>query len=129
MNSEYASSGFLSGCHAAALIAAIRLLLAACGGSSGGDAPQPPSPNPPPNPPPNPATSGLDARPANLTCLAPPLAGATTDIELTRVFANLPLTQPLAMLQAPGDPDRWFVLRTARPHGPRAGRYRPASGA
>jgi uncharacterized repeat protein (TIGR03806 family) len=60
-------------------------------------------------------SSGLDQRPTNLTCLAPDLnVGAGTTIALNQVFASLPanqpLSQPLAMLQAPGDSSRWFVL-------------------
>ncbi len=61
--------------------------------------------------PPAPAISGLDARPANTSCLAgdPP---SGTSITLQRVFPNLPnFTQPIAMLQAPGDPTHWYVVQ------------------
>ncbi len=61
--------------------------------------------------PPTPAVSGLDARPANTSCLAgDPPSGAS--ITLQRVFPNLPnFTQPIAMLQAPGDPAHWYVVQ------------------
>jgi uncharacterized repeat protein (TIGR03806 family) len=98
------------------LVACVLALVAGCDRSSSDDPPpvQNPPQNPPPNPPPpSPPTAGLDQRPDNFTCVAPakanPNAGAT--IELERVFAGLGvLTQPLAMLQAPGDDSRWFVL-------------------
>jgi uncharacterized repeat protein (TIGR03806 family) len=78
--------------------------LAACHSSSGGD---PPPTNPPGAPP-----TGLDARPSNTTCVAPAKApgAAGTTIALRRVFANLTFSQPLLMLQAPGDDSRWYVL-------------------
>jgi uncharacterized repeat protein (TIGR03806 family) len=79
--------------------------VAACGGSSRSPA-QAPSPPPPPPPP----LSGLDARPTNLTCVAPPRQVAGVDIAIEREFQNLNFNQPLAMLQAPGDFGRWFVL-------------------
>ena len=78
--------------------------LGACHSSS--DDPAPPAP-------PGTPTGGLDARPSNLTCVAPPRttgsAGAT--IALQRAFPNLTFSQPLGMLQAPGDDSRWFVLQ------------------
>jgi uncharacterized repeat protein (TIGR03806 family) len=61
--------------------------------------------------PPAPVSSGLDARPSNTTCLAgdPPGGVAITQ---QRVFPNLPpFTQPVAMLQAPGDPAHWYVVQ------------------
>ncbi len=57
------------------------------------------------------AASGLDARPSNTSCLAgdPP---SGTSITVQRVFPNLPnFTQPIAMLQAPGDPAHWYVVQ------------------
>jgi uncharacterized repeat protein (TIGR03806 family) len=70
------------------------------------------------NTPPGPTTSGLDARPSNATCLAPERATGSVTIGTERVFPNLtfkdPVTQvtrnPLAMLQAPADASRWFVV-------------------
>jgi glucose/arabinose dehydrogenase len=56
---------------------------------------------------------GLDARPANPTCVAPAKsssnAGAT--IALQRAFPNLTFSQPLGLLQPPGDNSRWYVLQ------------------
>ena len=79
------------------------IVLTACGGTSGGSS----AANLPQT-----ATGGLDQRPQNLSCVAPALnpgAGATIDLSL--VFDGLPaLSQPLGMLQAPGDSSRWFVL-------------------
>ena len=87
-----------------ALVVAALILLEACHSSS--DDRDTPPPPPPPGP-----TVGLDARPSNLTCVAPAktTAGGTA-ISLQRVFPNLTFDQPLAMLQAPGDDTRWFVL-------------------
>jgi uncharacterized repeat protein (TIGR03806 family) len=79
-------------------------LLAGCGGSSGGDD----GPATPANPGPTP---GLVGRPQNLSCVAPDrLGGSAAAIALERVFENLGFTQPLGLLQAPGDGGRWFVL-------------------
>ena len=99
-------------------IVAVSLLavLVGCHSSSDDGAASTPPPNPPPSPPPPPPpgtpVAGLDQRPANLTCVAPAKANsnAGTTIRLERVFANLTFNQPLAMLQAPGDSSRWFVL-------------------
>jgi uncharacterized repeat protein (TIGR03806 family) len=58
-----------------------------------------------------PPATGLDTRPSNTSCLAwnRPTAGNT--ISLTQVFANLPpFASPIAMLQAPGNASRWFVV-------------------
>jgi uncharacterized repeat protein (TIGR03806 family) len=38
-------------------------------------------------------------------------SGAGGTITLTQVFASLAFSEPLAMLQAPGDASRWFVLQ------------------
>ena len=103
------------------LIAASTLFLAACHSSSNDGGTQNPPPPPPPPPPP---TAGLDSRPSNTTCVAPPKSTVGgTSVQLQRVFANLSFSQPLAMLQAPGDDSRWFVLEkgsgsagTARVH-------------
>jgi uncharacterized repeat protein (TIGR03806 family) len=92
-----------------ALCAGYLLLLEACHSSSdgGGNTPPPPPPPPPPG-----AVIGLDARPSNTTCVAPArtTGGGGATIALQRVFSNLTFDQPVAMLQAPGDDTRWFVL-------------------
>ena len=60
-------------------------------------------------------TFGLDARPSNTTCLAVDRPQSDATIQLDRVFANLSFSQPLHMMQAPGDDTRWFVVqRTGR---------------
>lgn len=56
---------------------------------------------------------GLDARPPNPTCVAParPLDGAQA--QLTRVFAGVTHTNGTMLLQAPGDPDHWYLTEKA----------------
>src|SRR5262245_2726174 len=86
------------------VVIASLLLLEACHSSDDDDNQTPP---PPPG-----VTVGLDARPSNMTCVAPAKTSSTsTAIQLQRVFPNLTFTQPLAMLQAPGDDSRWFALQ------------------
>jgi uncharacterized repeat protein (TIGR03806 family) len=89
------------------LAVAVLLLLEACHSSSDDDG------TPPPPPPPSGATVGLDARPSNLSCVAPAKtpAGGGASIQLERVFPSLTFNQPLALLQAPGDDSRWFVVQ------------------
>jgi uncharacterized repeat protein (TIGR03806 family) len=85
-------------------VAVLLLALGGCGGSSGG---------PPPDEgavPGAPAVVGLDERPVNSTCLAPPRPSTAFGIEVARAFPALSFEQPLFMLQAPGDDSRWFVL-------------------
>lgn len=67
----------------------LSLVLAACGGG-GGSITSPPPPAPPPPPPP------------------PPPSG---DFELDPVFTQLSFTAPVALLQAPGDGTRWYVVQ------------------
>jgi uncharacterized repeat protein (TIGR03806 family) len=58
------------------------------------------------------ANVGLDARPANATCLAGDPPSNAVSIGVQRAFPNLPnFSQPIAMLQAPGDSSRWFVVQ------------------
>ena len=88
----------------ARLLAALALLaLAGCKQASARRA----SAEPPP--PPTGATPGLDARPSNPACVAParPTGGG---VRLTRVYSGLAFSSPIAMLQAPGDASRWFVV-------------------
>lgn len=72
---------------------------ASCGG--GGQSAGPASP---------PLNSGLDSRPANATCVAPPEPGVASSVASTRVFANLSFQSPVLMIQAPGDSTRWYVV-------------------
>jgi uncharacterized repeat protein (TIGR03806 family) len=89
------------------LLVCIAALLTACHG--GGDDTPPPDDPPPPNTP----VVGLDARPSNTMCVAPAKTAnnAGSTISLQRVFAGVSFDQPLAMMQAPGDDTRWFVLQ------------------
>jgi len=81
------------------------LFLNACGG--GGNAPTPQNNSTP--------AGNNNAPPAIIT--PPPLACSAPDtnlsIQIAQVYANLTFNQPLAMLQAPGDSSRWFVLEKA----------------
>lgn len=82
-------------------------LLTACGGSSGGgpSASSPPTTNPPTT------MVGLDARPANATCIAPSRATGGGTIAQENVFPTSPgFALITKILQAPGDASRWFVL-------------------
>jgi uncharacterized repeat protein (TIGR03806 family) len=84
------------------LVAVVALaVLAACSGSNGGDV-QPPPPPPP--------ASGLDTRPSNTACLAPERDIATADVSAPAAFPALAFADPVAMLQAPGDASRWFIV-------------------
>jgi uncharacterized repeat protein (TIGR03806 family) len=59
-----------------------------------------------------PPVGGLDARPSNTTCLAGDPPDATVSIAVQRAFASLPnFTQPIAMLQEPGNSARWYVVQ------------------
>ncbi|MGE3667252.1 MAG: PQQ-dependent sugar dehydrogenase, partial [Steroidobacteraceae bacterium] len=53
--------------------------------------------------------AGLDSRPSNTTCLAG--AQPTSTLAVARAFANLSFASPLALLQAPNDASRWFVVQ------------------
>jgi uncharacterized repeat protein (TIGR03806 family) len=88
------------------LHAALLVALAGLHGCSGGESTQS---NSPPPPPPNNEPSGLDTRPANATCLAWDRPSADDTISVTR-YTNLSFSSPVAMLQAPGDNSRWFVV-------------------
>jgi glucose/arabinose dehydrogenase len=53
---------------------------------------------------------GLDLRPPNPTCVAPPRPVTDTGVKLQRVWTGLTFSQPIYLTQAPGDNDRWFVV-------------------
>jgi uncharacterized repeat protein (TIGR03806 family) len=81
-------------------LVALAGLLCACGGGGGGA-----------GDPVDPTESGLDSRPSNASCLAPPLPGAGADATAVDAFPAAPaFDQPTKLLQAPGDGSRWFVL-------------------
>lgn len=52
--------------------------------------------------------SGLSQRPQNTSCQVP--SSSSTQINVQKVFGNLSFAQPLAMLQAPGNNDRWYIV-------------------
>jgi uncharacterized repeat protein (TIGR03806 family) len=88
----------------------VTFAMGACGGSGanpdgglpdGGDGGPPPIPSP----------FGLDSRPPNPTCLAPPRPPSTINVRLTRVFQNVQLNQPIHVARAPGDPNHLYVLQ------------------
>ena len=57
------------------------------------------------------AAIGLDARPANTTCIAPPRPVGNASVATVEAFPAAPnFDQMTKILQAPGDPSRWFVL-------------------
>lgn len=57
-----------------------------------------------------PAAFGLDERPFNTTCLAPPRPSTGAPVRLVRVFREHRFTQPLGLVQAPHQPARWYVV-------------------
>ena len=56
------------------------------------------------------APFGLDTRPSNKTCVAPARPVLDTGIALQRMWQNLSLVAPVALVQAPGDNDRWYSV-------------------
>ena len=87
--------------------ALLLAVLAACGGGGGGSDGPPGQATPGSSA--GPAT-GLDARPANARCVAPPRPSGGAGLQLVRVFPNLSFSQPVGMYQAPSDGSRWFVI-------------------
>ncbi|MEO8223443.1 MAG: PQQ-dependent sugar dehydrogenase, partial [Gammaproteobacteria bacterium] len=74
--------------------------LASCGGGGGGSGDSAGT-----------GPFGIDARPANLTCLAPDRLGGNGTVTTSDAFPAAPsFDQPTKILQSPGDPFRWFVL-------------------
>jgi uncharacterized repeat protein (TIGR03806 family) len=61
---------------------------------------------------PMPAPYGLDARPANPTCKAPPRpSSAPVPVKLVPAFPTTTFTTPMGITQIPGDPSRFFVFQ------------------
>lgn len=59
-------------------------------------------------------TVGLDAKPSNTTCLAPPTiqTGVTLSISWQAAFPALPkIARPSTLFQLPGDNTSWYVLQ------------------
>jgi uncharacterized repeat protein (TIGR03806 family) len=85
------------------LAALLGSLVSGCGGGSSGNNNNPPPPPPPP-------TVGLDARPSNLSCVAPARATLGT-IDVTNAFPGLDLLSvPTKILVEPVANPRWFAL-------------------
>ena len=62
-----------------------------------------------------PPVGGLDGRPSNTSCLAGDAPSSSFTLAIQRAFPNIsftqsPLVQPVAMLQEPGNPARWYVV-------------------
>lgn len=57
-----------------------------------------------------PAPFGLDARPANTTCVAPPRPSTGAPVKLVPAFGGMKFDQPLGLVQAPGNDRRWYVV-------------------
>ncbi|MET0281477.1 MAG: PQQ-dependent sugar dehydrogenase [Steroidobacteraceae bacterium] len=92
-----------------ALAIAALLVAQGCGGGGDTDTPAPP-PQPAP-PAPAPPTSGLDARPANASCLAGDAPTTDSSLTVTRVFSGLGnFASPVTMLQEPASDARWYVV-------------------
>ena len=86
----------------------LSLALAACGGGSSGNFEPDPDPDPDPDP-----TTGTCAAPTVSMQLPPapgPSASNPPPIAVEPIFTSLTFDQPLAMLQAPDDGSRWFVV-------------------
>ncbi len=57
---------------------------------------------------------GLTTRPNNTTCMSfDPPTSSTASLSLPRAFVSLSFSEPVALLQAPGDSSRWFVVEKA----------------
>lgn len=85
---------------------ALSLAFAACGGGGSSNF------EPPPDPDPEPPTGSCDAPTFVAVFTAPPAPPSPVPppVGVQQVFTSLSFDQPLAMLQAPGDDSRWFVV-------------------
>ena len=59
---------------------------------------------------PLPPGSGLDARPHNASCVAPPQPKGGLALVVTRMFPNLYFQEPVQLLQAPAEESQWYVV-------------------
>jgi uncharacterized repeat protein (TIGR03806 family) len=69
-------------------------------------------------PPPTPAPFGLDARMPNLTCTAPKRPTFDTGVKFVDAFPGLTFSGPMKLVQAPGDPSRFYVAQRGFSAGP-----------
>ncbi len=58
----------------------------------------------------HPAPFGIDARPSNASCIAPPRPSPTAGVTVMPAWPQLAWNLPVALRQAPGDSSRWFVV-------------------
>jgi uncharacterized repeat protein (TIGR03806 family) len=56
------------------------------------------------------APFGLDTRPSNVSCLAPARPTSQANVAVQPAFPNLSFILPVYITQAPGDPNRFFVV-------------------
>lgn len=56
---------------------------------------------------------GLDSRPSNPSCLAPDRPLGDAELRFERAFESLRFANPVALLQAPGDAEHWYVVEQA----------------
>lgn len=56
------------------------------------------------------STPGFSSRPSNESCLAPDEPGNLDTLKVNRVFPNLNFNMPLALYQAPGDDNYWYIV-------------------
>ncbi len=95
------------------LLFILLIILTGCGGSGGsdrGNGSSSPATSSASSSAPDPDISGLDERPVNDTCRAGPAPGREATVELERVFPSLSFNRPVALLQAPGDGSRWYLV-------------------
>ena len=59
----------------------------------------------------SPNPSGLDTRPSNTTCLAGAAPSQNSTFTIQHVYTQLSFADPVALMQAPGDNSRWFVVQ------------------
>src|SRR4051812_41583099 len=57
------------------------------------------------------APFGLDRRPPNPSCVAKPRPVINTGVTLQRQWSTLTFSEPIFLLQAPGDDSQWFVVQ------------------
>lgn len=68
-------------------------------------------------PPATPAPFGLDTRPANTTCLAPARPVPSTGVKFVDAFPALDFNQPMKLMMAPGDANRFYVAERGTANG------------
>jgi uncharacterized repeat protein (TIGR03806 family) len=56
-------------------------------------------------------TSGLDTRPGNTTCLAGAAPSQSASFTFQHVYTALSFADPVAIMQAPNDNSRWYIVQ------------------